>query len=159
MGAKTFDASSWVSHVESEGADGRNINLRPIYYYDSKLKEDKKEIELTSDKELLDVAVSEAHNYKVDRVVVGKIASSNSWNRQTDRIKFLYEKYGSSCEEMETHAAAHICRIYDMPFLGIRILSNSEIHGEKFNPATGEVCQRYVLNVINSYAKRKNLGE
>lgn len=90
---------------------------------------------------------------------MNEFASSNSWNRQTDCIKFLYEKYGSSCEEMETHAVAHICRIYDVPFLGIRILSNSEIHGEKFNPATGEVCQRYVLNVIKSYAKRKNLGE
>ena len=101
------------------------------------------------------MAVSEARNYQAGHVIVGKISSSNNWNRQIDRINFLHEKYGSSCEEMETHAAAHICRVYDVPFLGIRILSNTEIHGEDFNPATGTACQQYVLTVIKSYAERK----
>ena len=41
LGAKTFDASAWISRVESRGADGRHIDLRPTYYYDSNLKEDK----------------------------------------------------------------------------------------------------------------------
>lgn len=155
LGAKTFDASAWISHAERRGADGRHIELMPTYYYDSNLKEDKAEVELTADPELLEVAVSEAGNYQAGRVIVGKISSSNIWNRQIDRIHFLHEKYGSSCEEMEAHAAAHICRVYDVPFLGIRILSNTEIHGEDFNPATGTACQQYVLTVIKSYAERK----
>lgn len=155
LGATTFDASAWVSRAERGGADGRQIDLRPTYYYDSNFKEDKTEVELAADPELLEVAVSEARNYQAGRIIVGKISSSNNWNRQIDRIRFLHEKYGSSCEEMETHAAAHICRIYDVPFLGIRILSNTEIHGEDFNPATGTACQQYVLTVIKSYAERK----
>ena len=155
LGATTFDASAWVSRAERGGADGRQIDLRPTYYYDSNLKEDKTEVELTADPELLEVAVSEARNYQAGRVIVGKISSSNNWNRQIDRIRFLHEKHGSSCEEMETHAAAYICRVYDVPFLGIRILSNTEIHGEDFNPATGTACQQYVLTVIKSYAERK----
>ena len=155
LGAKTFDASAWVSRAERRGADGRHIDLRPTYYYDSNLKEDKAEVELTADPELLEVAVSEARNYQAGRVIVGKISSSNICNRQIDRIHFFHEKYDSSCEEMETHAAAHICRVYNVPFLGIRILSNTEIHGEDFNPAAGTACQQYVLTVIKSYAERK----
>ena len=155
LGAKTFDSSTWISRRERRGADGRHIDLAPTYYYDSNLKENKTETELSADPELLEVAVSEAGNYQAGRVIIGKISSSNSWNRQIERIRFFHEKYGSSCEEMETHAAAHICRIYDVPFLGIRILSNAETHGEDFNPDTGTACQQYVLAVIKSYAGRK----
>ena len=49
-------------------------------YYGSSLKEDKEEVELTADPELLEVAVSEAGNYQAGRVIVGKISSSNIWN-------------------------------------------------------------------------------
>lgn len=55
---------------------------------------------------------------------------------------------------METHAAAHICKNYKVPFLGIRIISNTEIHNENFDPATGTACQQYVLEVVKSYAKK-----
>ena len=90
-------------------------------------------------------------------MVIGKISSSNNWNRQIDRIRFYNEKYGSSCEEMETHAAAHICKNYKVPFLGIRIISNTEVHNEDFDPATGTACQQYVLEVVKSYAKCKEI--
>ena len=113
-----------------------------------------KAVELMADSELLNAAVSEIENYKAGRVVVGKISSSNTWNRRWDRIRFLHKKYGSSCEEMEAYAAAHVCKIYNVPFISIRAISNAEIHGEEFNPVAGTVCQQYVLTVIKSYAKR-----
>ena len=46
---------------------------------------------------------------------------------------YLNEIWGASCEEMETNAVAQICQTYDVPFLGIRILSNTGIYGENFN--------------------------
>ncbi len=155
LGAKTFDASAWISRAERRGADGRHIELRPSYYYDSDSRENREKIELEADPELLEAAVAEAASYQAGRVVSGKIATSNNWNRQRDRIRFLYEKFGSSCEEMEAHASAQICRNYGVPFLGIRILSNAELHGEEFDPAAGTACQQYVLAVIQSYAERK----
>ena len=155
LGASTFDASSWISRRERRGADGRHIELFSSYFYDSDRKEDREEIELTADPELLEVAMEEAGNYQAGRVVSGKIATSNNWNRQMARIRFLHKKYGSSCEEMETHAAAQVCRNYGVPFLGIRILSNAELHGEKFDAATGTACQQFVLAVVKAYAGRK----
>ena len=155
LGAKTFDASAWVSRLERRGADVRHIELLPSCYYDSDSGEDRKEIELEADPELLEAAMAEAASYQAGRVVPGKFATSNNWNRQLDRILFWYEKFGSSCEEMEAHASAQVCRNYGVPFLGIRILSNAELHGEDFNPATGTACQQYVLAVIKSYAGRK----
>jgi len=47
---------------------------------------------------------------------------------------------------MEVHSAALICRQYDVPFLGIRIISNTEFSDEEFQPETATACQKFVLN-------------
>ena len=60
-------------------------------------------------------------------------------------------RYGLSCEEMESNAVAQICKTYEIPYLAIRILSNTGIYGEDFNPATGPQCQSYTLNVAKQY--------
>ena len=155
LGAETIDLSAWVSKRESNGADGRHIKLRPTYYDENGTE--RRVIELKADSELLKAAVDEGRNYQAGKVVIGKISSSNNWNRQIDMIRFYNEKYGSSCEEMEAHAAAHICKNYKVPFLGIRIISNTEIHNEDFDPASGTSCQQYVLEVVRSYAKNKGI--
>ena len=67
----------------------------------------------------------------------------------------LLPLWAEAANPIETHAAAQVCRNYGVPFLGIRILSNAELHGEEFNPSTGTACQQYVLAVIKSYAERK----
>lgn len=36
----------------------------------------------------------------------------------------LYERFGAVCESMEGAAAAHICALYDIPFLELRGVSN-----------------------------------
>ena len=159
LGEKTIDASAWRSRQERRGADGRHIELRPTYYYDADSGEEKETVELAADPELLDIAAAEGENYQAGQIVKGKISSSNNWNRQIDRIRFFNKEYGSSCEEMETHAAAQVCKNYKVPFLGIRVLSNTEVHGEDFNPDTGIACQQFVLAVIRSYAMRKALDD
>ncbi len=159
LGVTTFDSSSWVSRKEKKGADGRHIELAPICYYDQDSKETKKTIELPADTELLETALGEAEFYQAGQIVRGKIATSNCINRQIDRIRHWHEEYGSSCEEMETYAAAQVCRNYGIPFLGIRVLSNAELYGEEFDPATATPCQQYVLTVIKAYAERKNLRQ
>ncbi|KIV69392.1 hypothetical protein SZ39_4398 [Bacillus mycoides] len=37
---------------------------------------------------------------------------------------------------MEGAAAAQIAKAYDVPFLGIRVLSNNKTNGGKYNPNT-----------------------
>lgn len=36
----------------------------------------------------------------------------------------LYERFGALCESMEGAAAAHVCALYDVPFLELRGISN-----------------------------------
>ncbi|MDM5087386.1 hypothetical protein OB947_00435 [Aeromonas bestiarum] len=44
-----------------------------------------------------------------------------------------------------------------MPFVGIRVLSNTDLHGEEFDPQTAINCQQFVIDyakaLINGFNK------
>ena len=51
---------------------------------------------------------------------------------------------------MDTSASAQVAKAYNIPFLGVRVLSNTDIHNEDFNPKTALWCQEYVVNIIKN---------
>ncbi len=90
-----------------------------------------------------------AEGYSHGKVVEGKIGSADEWNREIDRINWFHETLGTSTEEMETSAAALVAEAYDVPFIGVRVLSNTDLHKQDFDPATAKHCQEFVLKVID----------
>ncbi|MCY6482956.1 5'-methylthioadenosine/S-adenosylhomocysteine nucleosidase [Clostridium aestuarii] len=105
------------------------------------------------DAQLIKAAKSVEKLYKEGKVVEGIIGSADQWNRELDRIKWINKQYGTSVEEMETASSAQIAKTYNVPFLGIRILSNSEVHNEGYDRNSGEYCQQFVLEVIKTLIK------
>lgn len=103
------------------------------------------------DENLIKAAKSVQNTYTKGNVVEGVIGSADEWNKENDRIAWLHETLNTSCEEMETAAAAQVAATYNVPFLGIRILSNHEVHGETYERTSGEDCQQYVLEVAKAY--------
>lgn len=103
------------------------------------------------DTTLLEAANSVKDKYKEGKVVEGTIGSADEWNKEIDRILWLNETFGTSVEEMETASAAQVATAYGVPFLGIRVLSNNEVHKEEYNRNTGENCQEYVMEVVKAY--------
>lgn len=103
------------------------------------------------DATLLEVANSVKDKYTSGKVVEGTIGSADEWNKEIDRILWLHETFGTSAEEMETASAAQVAKAYGVPFLGIRVLSNNEVHKEDYNRNTGENCQEYVMEVVTAY--------
>ncbi|GFI61627.1 5'-methylthioadenosine/S-adenosylhomocysteine nucleosidase [Clostridiales bacterium] len=155
IGEKSVPSSAWRSKAskEGEGVDYKAIEMNGVYAYDKTAKEFVKQTSYAADATLVKTAQSVADTYKKGKVVTGTISSSDEWNNQVDRMLYLHELNGSSVEEMETNAVAQICKTYDVPFLGIRILSNTGIYGENFDPASGPACQEFVLNVAREYIK------
>ncbi len=153
LGKQTFDGSAWKSESSAKGAgvDYTDIKMAGVYAYDKTAGTFTQKVYYDADATLLAAADAVKSSYSQGTVVEGKIDTSDCWNNQVDRMLYLYEKFGSSCEEMETNAAAQICQTYDVPFLGIRILSNTGIYGETFNWKTGAACQNYILNVAKQY--------
>lgn len=93
--------------------------------------------------------------YEKGEVVEGTIGSADVWNNELDRIQFFHQRYGTSVEEMEAASVAQIASQLNVPFLGIRILSNNITNNGAYDPGTGEACQEYVLNVAEEYMKSK----
>jgi adenosylhomocysteine nucleosidase len=95
--------------------------------------------------------------YKKGTVVEGVIGSADMWNSELDRINHFHNSYQTSVEEMETASAAQISAAFNIPFIGIRVLSNNITNQGKYDPQTGLACQDYVYQVVKAYiAKMKN---
>ncbi|WP_139102772.1 phosphorylase family protein, partial [Acinetobacter baumannii] len=72
--------------------------------------------------------------------VEGTIGSADVWNNDFDRIQFFHGRYGTSVEEMEAASVAQIASQFNVPFLGIRFLSNNITNNGAYAPGTGEAC-------------------
>ncbi|ULT56738.1 5'-methylthioadenosine/S-adenosylhomocysteine nucleosidase [Neobacillus drentensis] len=134
-----MDPSQWIPMdlMASEGS-GADANADKVRYYEG-------------DKDLLAAANAVKHLYTKGKVVEGTIGSADFWNNEVDRINWIHERYGTSVEEMEGAAAAQIADAYDVPFLGIRILSNNKTNGGAYNPNTAAANQEYVYDVVKQY--------
>ena len=90
-------------------------------------------------------------HYRKGHVVDGVIGSSEIWNSEIDRIQRFHDQYGTTVEEMETASAAQIAGLFQIPFLGIRVVSNNIMNGETYDTRVGEACQDYVQDVVKGY--------
>lgn len=106
-----------------------------------------------ADSALVELAMSLAHTYDKGQVVTGVIGTGDEWNREVDRINWFHQHFNTAIEEMETSAAAMVAEAYKIPFVSIRVLSNTDQHGQDFEPQTAVDCQCFVLNIINALNK------
>jgi adenosylhomocysteine nucleosidase len=128
--------------MRSDGSAGQDPNARTMRRF-------------PGDEGLLAAARDARGQYQKGHVVEGVIGSSNVWNSEIDRIQRFHEQFGTSAEEMETAAAAQIAGLFQIPFLGIRVVSNNITNGEAYDTKTGEACQDYVLEVVKAFVAGK----
>jgi adenosylhomocysteine nucleosidase len=122
----------------SEGSAGEDPNEHNMHRF-------------KGDEQLLAAAESVTHLYRKGKVVAGVIGSADFWNSELDRIQWLHSRYDTSAEEMETASAAQIAGFFQVPFLGIRVLSNNITNDGRYDAKTGEACQDYVYDVVKAY--------
>jgi futalosine hydrolase len=63
----------------------------------------------------------------------------------------LYDRFGALCESMEGAAAAHVCALYDVPFLEVRGISNLVEDRDRAKwriQEAAEAAQRAVLRLL-----------
>ncbi|MFG6115855.1 5'-methylthioadenosine/S-adenosylhomocysteine nucleosidase [Halobacillus sp. MO56] len=127
--------------MASEGSAGEDPDAENIRYY-------------KGDKGLLAAAKSVKNEHEKGKIVEGTIGSADVWNNEVDRINWFHENYETSVEEMEGAAGAQIAKAYDVPYLGIRILSNNKTNGGEYNPDTAAANQEYVYEVVKKYISK-----
>ena len=139
-GGRGSDVAEWnpLDLMRSEGSASTDPSARTMRRF-------------AADRGLLQAARSVASGYRQGRVVEGVIGSSDVWNSEIDRIQRFHELYGTTAEEMEAASAAQIAGLFNIPFLGIRVVSNNITNGEGYDPTVGEACQDFVRGVVKAY--------
>jgi len=155
IGASSYDYTAFRSAYSAAGV-GIDLTKQEnigTYAYDKASGKFQAYTEYFADPTLLKIAEDVAAANKNFNVVTGVIGSGNAWLECVDYINFLHEKYGSSCEEMETNPAAQICQNAGVPFIGIRVLSDNVTNSNKYVPETAKVAQDFVLLVVENYIR------
>ncbi len=155
IGEKTID---WVAIKTAYSAAGGLADIIKqenigTYAYDEASGKFQAYIEYFPDPTLFNIAFKVANTHKEFNAVSGTISTANAWLNNIDYINFLHEKYGSSCEEMETNAVAQICQNAGVPFIGIRVLSDNILHDDRYVPENATICQDFVLLVVEEYIR------
>lgn len=83
------------------------------------------EYKFKADKNLRRVALEVAtETFGRDRVWEGRIVSGDQFIASPEKIKWLKETFDAYCTEMEGASVAHVCYIFEIPFLVIRAISD-----------------------------------
>ena len=96
------------------------------------------------------LSAAECSGYNSGKLVRGVIGSGDFWTHGADAIHAIQKRYGTSCEEMESFAAAQVCALTGTSFLCMRIISNNELTGGKFENEITLTCQNYVLETVRT---------
>ena len=135
------------------GIDETDFELLKIEVYNGNERKTEKVEQFMCDQRLL--ALAERVQCP-QRKVRGVLGSADEWNNQLDRIALLRERYHTTAEDMESAAVAQLCLSYGVPFIGIRILSNSIVNNEEFDESQGEGIQRFIyqyVEILHDYSE------
>ncbi|HLQ72636.1 MAG TPA: 5'-methylthioadenosine/S-adenosylhomocysteine nucleosidase [Bacillota bacterium] len=102
-----------------------------------------------SDADLVETALGIADDYENGKVIEGKIGSADVWNREIDRINWFHEEHGTDGEEMEAAAVAQVAQNNDVPYLSVRIISNSEVSDDDTEDleTAGHYCMEFSIEI------------
>ena len=80
----------------------------------------------------------------------GNIGSAFQYNRELDRIQWLRKTYGIDTEDMESAFSAGVAAGMNVPFLAVRIVSDSEWSHPAFEKIAGEYCAQFTTDMIRA---------
>jgi adenosylhomocysteine nucleosidase len=90
--------------------------------------------------------------YEGGRLVEGVVGSADEWNREVDKLLWAKKTFGIASEDMESASAHQVAQIYRVPFLAVRIISNSEHNAPEFRPEVGVDCARFAVALVRRLA-------
>ncbi len=152
IGERVVPMGAVMQEFGEKGAGIDPLGFAPLKLeiYDRKQGKTCKAENFSCDGELIKAAERVQTDLRTHR---GALGSADEWNNQIDWIAVLRERYQTLAEDMESAAVAQVCRSYGVPFIGIRIISNSIVNGEAFDESVAlrgqKFIQKYVEELCN----------
>lgn len=149
IGEKTINIMSSQTPDKAKGEGSNSLDWKLVDFISGE------ENHLTyriGDKDLIELAKDVEYTY--GKVHFGVIGSGDVWNRETDRIMYLNQKYGTLCEEMESIAIYTVCNNFNIPVIGVKIVSNNEILGEAYDRTIGTKSQEFSYELMKKIIEK-----
>lgn len=142
IGKKCCNVNSYIMPVKDKGMGSNpfewELNLRA------------KDVK-TSDTALVDIIydlLKEKINIR-SSVYKGTLGCGDLFSREYDRIEWINNTFSNDCEDMESIGCYSVCEKFNIPCIGIRIISNNELTREKMDKTTATDLQKYLVSVLN----------
>lgn len=109
-----------------------------------------------SNPEMLELAMDIQSLYKFGNIQLGRIGSGDVWNREVDRISWFNKNLKTSCEEMEAVSIYKTAKIFNIPVIAFKVISNNEMTGEKYDKDTAKASQEFTYEFVKKYIDTLN---
>ena len=88
------------------------------------------------------------------KILCGRLGSGDVYSKEVDRIDLLHSQLGELCEDMESVAVYKCCQTLEIPFVGIRVISNNELTGNSDVEKQFELAQTHLQSFIFKFLKQ-----
>ena len=107
-----------------------------------------------ADAQLVELIYHCMNNKTERKLTKGILGSGDVFNREIDRIKWINKKFNNDSEDMESIGTYSVCNKFNIPCVGIRIISNNELLLEKLEKNTAIKLQEELINVIQELSEK-----
>lgn len=149
VGERTIDFSGVRQTHGDEGSGVRLERWQPMY---NRLRIDgRSQVVFESfpgDESLVKAALRIP--YTRGKVIAGNIGSAFHYSRELDFIDWVRRTYKTDSEDMESAFAAGVATAMHVPFVAVRIISNTEWGHPTFERIAGEYCAEFVVKMIRA---------
>jgi len=82
-----------------------------------------------ADERLVEIAKEVAYEkFEDEKVWVGRILSGDQFIASVEKVRWLNDTFNAQCTEMEGAAVAHVCYLFNTPFVVLRAISDNANH-------------------------------
>jgi adenosylhomocysteine nucleosidase len=144
LGTRTTDYSAFTSQHADAGGGIHPTRWKPMAHR----IQGKEYPAFVGDVKLIAMAKTVA--YARAHVSEGTLGSAFEINREIDWIAWLHKTYGTDTEDMESAYIAGVAQGMGVPFLAIRIISDSEYTHPQYEEIAGQYCAEFVRDFIRA---------
>jgi adenosylhomocysteine nucleosidase len=149
VGDRTIDFSGVAQTHGDEGSGVRLARWQPMY--DRMRIDGREQITFESfpaDESLVKAALGIP--YARGQVIAGNIGSAFHYSRELDYIDWVRRVYKTDSEDMESAFSAGVATAMHVPFVAVRIISDTEWDHPVFERIAGEYCADFVVKMIRA---------
>ena len=145
IGEEIFNIMAVKTPYKELGDGSNSLDWNMVSFIEG---EDDRRIVLKGNQKLIDFIYNLKDKYENGNVFKGVVGSADVWNREKDKLKYLNDKFGVACEDMESISIYTVANNYNIPAVAIKIMSDNELLGEEYEPAVGKYLQEFFYKVL-----------